>query len=401
VRYAAFAALFVCFISGRVDALDLRGPYLIDLQPSSATIVVHSGENATLNLEYRSDEAPDKIFSVESRGTDRAVFELRNLTPNCAYTYQVSGARGGGRDVLSRAGPYHFRTPSTHDEPFSFVVYGDSRRYPVGPNKRHQVLASRFPAHAPRFIIHTGDLLAGGPGDASSMFSEDWTFNFFNPLRGVIESTPFHLVVGNHDDDSPEVREGVKKAFPLGQDTPARFFREGAAQFIILRVPERMKEFESQRESFRRELERERDVPWRIVFLHVSPVTNGKYRDAAWTLDGRLPFLEDCLRGGVDLVMSGHDHSYQRFHPLRLSDESPRATVFVVTALAGTNAYRADDDEYSAKIVNNTDHFCVVRVEPHVLELTVFDANNRTIDHTVLRKGQSAPAKLWRPTKTK
>lgn len=401
MKRIALAALIIFWDLLPAASLDLRGPYLTELSANRATVVVHVSEKATLTLEYWADDAPDQVTRKKAPEQDRAVFQIEGLEPERDYTYRILAAGGTGEAPGAETTRFGFRTPPMAPSSFRFIAYGDSRRSPLGENKRHRAITRHFATHKPGFIIHTGDLLSGGPGASSSMFGEDWTFNFFHPLRGVIEGIPFHLVVGNHDQDSDAAREGVRTAFPHLEKSSPRSFRFGDAHVVILHVAERMREFESQREWFRKELERGSDAAWRIVFLHVAPFTNGKYHDAAWTLDGRALFLEECLRGKVDLVMSAHDHSYQRFHPLRISEGDNHAVLFVVTALAGTNPYHASEDEYSAKIVNKTDHFCVGHVSADELELTAYDATGCPIDHTGLRKGEQSPSKMWRPTSRK
>ncbi len=211
-------------------------------------------------------------------------------------------------------------------------------------------------------MVSTGDLLTGGETESSSLFSEDWTLNFFEPLVGVIDTIPYYLTVGNHDQDSRQSIRAVQQAFPKLESSFNYSFRYADTHFIVLHVANQMQEFQSQKSWFIEELEKGRNADWRIVFLHVSPFTNGKYRDMEWTLNGRVDFLETCVKSKVDLVLSGHDHSYQRFQPLRSAENDTHSVLFVVTALAGTNPYPAQEDQYTAKVVNGTDHFCVIDV---------------------------------------
>jgi 3',5'-cyclic AMP phosphodiesterase CpdA len=49
---------------------------------------------------------------------------------------------------------------------------------------------------------------------------------------------------------------------------------------------------------------------WRIAVLHHPPFTCGGYRSHPAVVDRWVPLFEEH---GVDLVLSGHDHNYQRF----------------------------------------------------------------------------------------
>ena len=50
--------------------------------------------------------------------------------------------------------------------------------------------------------------------------------------------------------------------------------------------------------------------PWRIAVLHHPAWTCGGYRSHPGVVERWVPLFEDH---GVDLVLSGHDHNYQRF----------------------------------------------------------------------------------------
>ncbi len=376
-------------------ALDVRGPYLTDLQSDRATIVFHTENDTESIIEYREHSSnPGQVVRKQSQKGKQHVFELEGLTSGTRYSYHIVNLTQDPKESVSRTAPSFFTTPSEPISEFSFIAYGDSRdRYAP---KRHNALASNFLKYKPSFVISTGDILLGGPSSSASMLSEDWTLNFFRPLQGIIESVPYLLVVGNHDQDSPAALEGIQEAFPNLKESFHYAFRYSKTHFIVLHVANQMQEFQAQKIWFSEELEKAQDADWRIVFLHVSPFTTGKYRNYEWTLSGREDFLDACVRYKVDLVLSGHDHSYQRFHPLRATDQDSHAVVFVVTALAGTNPYPALGDEYTAKVVNKTDNFCVVDISTERLSLTAYDNRNKPFDSVTLSRNSREPGMVWR-----
>lgn len=377
-------------------ALELRGPYLTDLDINRAEVVCHTGENVDLTLEYREEKNDASDKRINSKESTQHVFCLENLKPGTSYSYCILGPEGPVKNSAPPTVCPVFTTPAQRPRAFSFIAYGDSRDSSKIP-KRHREITTHFLAHAPSFVVSTGDLLIGGQHASSSMFSHDWTVNFFQPLRGVAETIQYHLTVGNHDQDSSEALEGIQKAFPRFRESFRYAFRHGDAHFIILHVANQMQEFQKQKEWFVDELKKAQDARWRIVFLHVSPFTNGKYRNSAWTLDGREDFLKTCVRQGVDVVFSGHDHSYQRFHPLRSNEQDKRSVIFVVTALSGTNPYHAVHDSYTAKVVNKTDHFCVIDVHPENLTITAYDNKNRAIDRVEVPRTGRDLGMVWGP----
>jgi acid phosphatase type 7 len=395
IRFLPFLVSFHLIGIPSCFALDSRGPYLVDLRPDRADVVYHTDEETEAILECHAQNRQDRLIWHESGKGRRHVFRLQNLEPGSRYSYRVIQRRDDeGRHGVPTEW-FVFRTPEDTSEEISFIVYGDSRDSSPSP-KRHKKVAGHFLKHHPDFVISTGDFLVGGPTGSSSMFGTDWTENFFNPLQGVLETCPYYPVVGNHDQDSEEAAKALQIAFPDLEQSFHYAFRRGNIHFIILHVADQMKEFQNQKGWFVKELTRARDADWRVVFLHVSPFTQGKYKNSKWTLDGREDFLKTCVRNKVDLVLSGHDHSYQRFLPLRKTESDTHSVLFVVTALAGTNPYKAREDTYTAKVVNDTDHFCVVQASRDRLELTAYDNQNEAFDHVVLSKHKKDLGKVWK-----
>lgn len=367
-----------------------RGPCLTRLASDGATVVFHTQfeTGSTLLLEY-----PDGAWkTVETPPAIHHRYVLTDLEGDAEYSYRIIWSG-------EKTDRFAFRTPARGVKRFSFIAYGDSRDASASP-WRHRALSANFMRHRPAFLIHTGDLLLGGTGKAAPLFGGDWTGNFFLPLQGVMERVPFYLAVGNHDQDGEGAEEALKAAFPYLAEGFHYAFDYGGAHFSVLHCSDRMGEFAAQEAWFTEDLERAQGADWRIVVLHVSPFTSGKYRDRPWTLDGRREFLRACVRNRVDLVLSGHDHSYQRFHPLKSSPEDTHAVVFIVTALAGTNPYQAVSDGYTAALRNDTDHFCLVTVDTRQLIVKALDRENRVFDEVALsREGapsRAVSAKIWR-----
>jgi len=362
----------------------VRGPYLTDLGPAWAQIVFHTEIATDAILQLREKNGARQIPPVQ-QGKERHLFQLKDLTPGTRYGYHIEYGNPRAGRAPSRTEEFVFTTPSIGLQDFCFIAYGDSRDRHQTP-KRHREVAANFLRHQPEFIVSTGDILVGGVTASSSMFGNDWTKNFFGPLRGIIEGVPYYPTVGNHDQNLKDGAAGMKMAFPRLERSLYYSFDYNHIHFTVLHCANQIVEFERQKEWFIKDTERAKDVDWRIVILHVSPFTTGKYAENKWTVGGRKEMLETFVKQGVDLVLSGHDHSYQRFYPLKADAGDSHAVLFIVTGLAGTNPYFAKGDLYSAKVVNNIDHFCVIKVTPKTLDITAYDNDNRVLDHVVLSK---------------
>lgn len=363
---------------------DVRGPYLTDLGPTWTQIAFHTEIATNAILQLKEKNGTRQVLPVQ-QGKERHLFQLKDLTPETRYSYRIEYGNPRAGRALSRTEAFIFTTPSTGSQGFRFIAYGDSRDRHHTP-RRHREVAVNFLRHEPDFIVSTGDILVGGKTASSSMFGNDWTKNFFEPLRGVMEGIPYYPAVGNHDQDLKDGAAGMKAAFPRLGPSLYYSFDYQHVHFTVLHCANRIVEFENQKQWFIRDTERSKDALWRIVILHVSPFTTGKYAKKEWTVGGREEMLQTFVKQGVDLVLSGHDHSYQRFHPLKADADDHHAVLFIVTGLAGTNPYFAKGNQYTARVINKIDHFCVIEATPKTLDITVYDNRNQVLDHVVLSK---------------
>lgn len=107
------------------------------------------------------------------------------------------------------------------------------------------------------------------------------------------------------------------------------------------------------------------NIPWTVVGMHVPCLSIGKYD----CLAGR-EFTNMLIEKNVDLVLSGHDHVYQRTHQLGVGAQCPRlepdgfssacladddnsmaqgsGTVFVTVGVGGVGFYDIHDDDPEA-----------------------------------------------------
>ncbi len=82
----------------------------------------------------------------------------------------------------------------------------------------------------------------------------------------------------------------------------------------------------------------------------------------------------------INLVFCGHDHNYQRLRPLTIEGSDRMPLQIVITGLAGANFYDAQEKEYTAKVINRRDHFCVVTVQPDKLSISTIAADGELLD---------------------
>jgi hypothetical protein len=181
-----------------------------------------------------------------------------------------------------------------------FAVLGDtgtgsSRQYSVG--KQAAAWHGRFPF---TFALLVGDNLYGSEsgGDFKKKFEE--------PYKALLDKrVTFHASLGNHDDPN----QRFYKPFNMSGERYYTFKPADGVRFFALDsnyVDER------QRAWLEKELAAS-GADWKICFFHHPLYSSGERHGSA---DLQRDQLEPIFRKhGVDLVLSGHEHFYERIKP--------------------------------------------------------------------------------------
>jgi 3',5'-cyclic AMP phosphodiesterase CpdA len=77
--------------------------------------------------------------------------------------------------------------------------------------------------------------------------------------------------------------------------------------------------------------------PWKVIFFHHPPWSTGAHGSQ---LTMRREFAPIFEQYGVDLVLTGHDHNYERTRPMRGDNVAPsgtRGVTYVVVGSGGAN----------------------------------------------------------------
>jgi 3',5'-cyclic AMP phosphodiesterase CpdA len=133
---------------------------------------------------------------------------------------------------------------------------------------------------------------------------------------------PVHGILGNHD---IQVNEGRYQYELLGMPDAYYTRTIGDVQLLMLNSNDVSG---SQTAWLRGELE-DSDARWRIALVHDPAYTCGNYRSNPQVVESWVPLFE---RYGVQLVLSGDDHNYQRFEPRG-------GVTYVVSGNGGRTAY--------------------------------------------------------------
>ena len=126
---------------------------------------------------------------------------------------------------------------------------------------------------------------------------------------------------------------------------------------------------------------------WRFVYFHHAIYTNARNAPDQKLLAYLVPVLE---RGGADIVFAGHNHLYERSHPLRGGQIVPadQGVVYVTTGAGGSSVYaeRLPPPDFLAAFYDNDFSFTVVDVDGPRLALRQINSDNEVVDEWVREK---------------
>src|SRR5688572_639431 len=181
-----------------------------------------------------------------------------------------------------------------------FAVIGDNgngtrEQYELAQQMAEQ--RSRFPFE---FVLMMGDNVYGSQRPA------DFAAKFERPYQALLGAgVTFYAAIGNHDDPNADVR------YPPFNMNGARYYTytKGPVRFVVADT-----NFLDQVQLtwLQRTLKASTEA-WKIVYFHHPLYSNGDRHGSSIELRVQLEPL--LVENGVDVVMSGHDHMYERLKP--------------------------------------------------------------------------------------
>ncbi len=289
------------------------------------------------------------------------VVELTDLLPNTTYYYRC-GAPGYW------SGVYSFTTAPAPGDPsasFSFGIYGDSR----GGYKVSGQILKALQEKGVRFIVFTGDFTNGAGQSEYDMW--------FKEAGEVLAFIPFMPVHGNHE----MMKNTYFDQFALPGNEMWFSYDYGFVHFVHL-LSQTEDYALQQRGWLLRDL-KSTTLPWKIVIAHHPAYSAGKEHGCTqFVLDHWVDVFERC---NVSIYFAGHDHIYERTWPIRNGRIDASGVVYVVTGGGGAPLHEAGRDWWTA-VSESTYHYCVVDVQPSLLQVTAYRLDGSILDTFTLRK---------------
>ncbi|MBN2377216.1 MAG: metallophosphoesterase family protein [Sedimentisphaerales bacterium] len=320
----------------------------------SAVVLEKQVESDPIDIDYKYEEKDHRVYIHK--------VWLENLKSGVAYEYAIveGGSAGTGAGRYG-SGPHRFRTVPKHADAVRFAVYGDSRSFP----DRHRKIVEQIMKAKVDFVVNSGDLVGSG------MQYQQWSDEFFEPMRGLAESVPIYAAKGNHDKSSQDYFE--KLLVPPGEKNHFGFEYGPVSYWCGDQYVAKPGELLGLMARYFKG----KTGQWNFVSFH-EPCLNFGAHDSAW---GYPNALQRILEMGVDFLVVGHSHLYERFRPFCGKDKD--GSVSYLTSITSGGGGAPTHGPYPVDLhaaANEEYHFCLFEIKGNLLTMQEIDLNGKVID---------------------
>lgn len=338
-------------------------------------------------LLYRPDVDEFVGWWAVSLAKDESTHQVHlvGLTPGFAYSVQI----GLGDDLENLRvpelfgtnwGPIQFETPSLGGPDVRFGVIGDSG---FGDDQTRELI-ELMNSYDLDFVLHTGDAVY--KANEQSGPAEAYATKYFKMFAPLMHDAPIFPVLGNHDYDQPARSDGrpyFVRAFPALTDPSVPDFALGTwyafersgIQFLML-DSNAFHGGGGRAEQTAWLEERLADPSYRfsIPVFHTPPYTSGLHQNDGQAL--RFDWTPLFESAGTPLVLSGHDHNYERI----LLD----GVTYLVSGGGSPVLYRETERVEGSQTFHRKMHFVRVEVYQGRIELAAIGIGGSVLDRATI-----------------
>ena len=359
-------ALVAMLAAGPAVAAPTVQPYLQGGTPDGMTVMWQS-DAPTIPVVVVTDASGQHVKTVRGPQGTRHAVRVDGLQPGAGYGYAaLEGSTPVGKGTFkTNLGPEGGR--------FRFAVVGDTG----SGNANQHAVARQMASWKPDFVVVTGDVVYERGEEAN------YQSRFFKPYAPMLPSTVFYPSLGNHD-----YGQGHATPYKLFFDPPGAVpgeqwytFRYGQAQFFGLDSNLPFHPGSEQYAWLKRQLEASAS-PWKFAFFHHPPYSSGAHGSSHTLRKAWGPLFE---QHDVQLVLTGHDHHYERITPREDFVKDGTPTTYLVTGGGGAWLRKYKPQAFTAKGALAY-HFVGITVEGDTLTAEAIAKDGSVIDRFTIRR---------------
>ncbi len=309
--------LSLLLLSVQMSAQVTRQPYLQVVTPNSI-VVRWDSDSARVGTVYYGASATSLTSAKSDTGAKiKHEITITGLSPKQKYYYSVTGSSGGRLDQYFVTAPATGTRQSTR----FWVISDFGQSFSASDDARRLVTIDVWKAFNNNSLA--ADLVLSLGDQSESDWESQLQANYFNQLQDVLRITPLFTTVGNHD--AGDQRVVYKASFTLPANAEAGGLASGTEDYysfnyanihIVVLCADGF-DISPETEWLKNDLVANKS-DWLIALMHHPMHSAGDHKSDldAFSITEKvnwLPLLEDA---GVDLVLAGHNHVYERSYML-------------------------------------------------------------------------------------
>ena len=388
--------------TGSLPIMALR--QVVTRQPAAARMIMWQSTTslAGCRVEYRQTGQLDRLTqdaamdSLTEDGATNYYYHalLDGLQPNTRYDYRVvQGSNATGWN--------HLTTPSAGDTGFTALIFCDSQcaeSYADWQRNLQNAVARHPGCH---WLANVGDLTDNG--------QSDWHWrSFFEAMSSIPASLPMVPVMGNHECYGLDWKfcqpTRYLKTFALPANGSSRLqgyyysYDYGSVHFIVLNTQMlELADFQpgllSEQLLWLHQDSKAHNKPWQVVLMHKDVLAYDEYQQGTKTTGGisdvGRAFMKAFDALGIDLVLTGHMHTYRNRGHIKDMKPATDGPVYIMSGPIGNEQYRVPADtayDRTAIYQPTPENYLLLKSEKKELTITDYTANGELIETFTLSK---------------
>jgi len=387
---AAFTARTVLVDEGRLNADTLhftQPPYLNAPTTQDIQLSWETDRPARFTVAWGETEAQMRRIDAPTSDGRLGGATLDGLKADTPYVYRVTATTEDGRTLDS--GLLSFRSAPLPGAPFVIAVSADTEARPFINNRMSQLIWEE----RPNLLLLAGDLTDEG----SIERRYQWTHEYFLGMGGLFGRVPVIVAPGNGEAEQHWFRHYHRQPGEEGYFS----HRYGDVEFFILdsNLEDRERRspgFRARQTAWLDQALARSTARWKIAMHHHDLFTSDdddygdSWSDRSSNGDEvmRREFASIYERNGVDLVIYGHLHAYERTWPMTQGAVDPvnGVTYLQVGGMGGNpEDFAPNKAAFSAKTAR-THHYVMLRGAGDRIDIEMIDIDGRCRDRFTLEK---------------
>ena len=383
-----------------IDAFNVRQVITQDSATGRTIMWQSKTEEKDAFVEYRTANQSKTLTQKEhinDKFTDNGKTSwvhtviLQNLEPGAEYEYRLG--HGESRSQW-------YRLDTAKGNKFKALIFPDSQSADYKAWENVAMPAWKRNQDAKFFMI-IGDLVDNG--------EHDYQWNeWFSRIEPMVTRIPVAPTLGNHETYTMDWQVRMPLAylhyFQLPGGVPQKYqnqfysFDYGDVHFVVLNnLMWEMNQFQpnmlaDQRAWFRKDMERTKKK-WKVVLMHRDIILYEFNRPGSHPErfdDEGVAFMPLFDRYGVDVVLTGHLHTYRNRGHIYNYRRDSRGPLYLLTGVAGDvqskNLWKHSPYDVAAAPEPETSNYMVMEADSDALKFSCYLPDGTKIDEAVVKK---------------